>query len=291
MVKNIRYILECYMVKSFFFLGRILPLSIMSYYYAHIFLAIGSKFKANKVAKRNLKMIYPKKSQAEINEITDTVWKNLGHNFAEYPFLTSSTKEQFLSHVKITGVENLTAYTDKGRAVLMFSAHYSNWEVISCFLTHYEIKTNMIYRKMNNSYLDDLIIGMRRSKYFALHPKGRRNAVKIVQDLQHGVSFASFVDQKLNEGIKVPFLGKDAMSPPLLAQLANKYDYPLIPMYVKRLAHLEYELVIEPALVYKKLPDREKQVYEIMRNINKRLASWINKAPGQWFWVHNRWPK
>jgi len=252
-------------------------------------MVIGSRLKANKVAKQNLKMIYPNKTNSEINKITASVWQNLGHNFAEFPLFSTINKEQFLSYVKIIGLENIMSHIDEGKPVLLFSAHYSNWEVISAFLKHYKIKTNMIYRKTNNPYLNEVIINARSSEYFIMHSKGRRNAMKVVEGLKEGITIASFVDQKLHEGIKVPFLGKDAMSPPLLAQLAHKYKYPLIGVHVRRIGNLKYELVIEPELKYKKINNKEKQINEIMTSVNKRIEHWVNSSPGQWFWVHNRW--
>ena len=50
-------------------------------------------------------------------------------------------------------------------------------------------------------------------------PKGRNNALEILDALKEGYPVALLVDQKLNEGKPVPFLGHDAMSPRMAASL------------------------------------------------------------------------
>ena len=291
MLKNLRYILETYFVKSLFIITKIFPLSLISQYYAIIFQLFGKLTKANKISNQNLKFIYPNLSDSEIKEITHKVWGNLGHTFAEFPFFTSIDKQQFLEHVKVTGLENLTKYTDHNKPVLLFSAHFSNWEVIYCFLKNFNIKTSMIYRKTNNPQLNNLIIKMRQSKNFQLFAKGKKNTVYAVRNLHKGDVLASFIDQRLLEGIAVDFLGKKAMTPPLFAEIANKYSYPLIPIYVKRISNLQYEILIEEEVNYKSSKTKSKQVEDIMININKRVEKWVNKYPHEWFWLHNRWSK
>jgi len=32
-------------------------------------------------------------------------------------------------------------------------------------------------------------------------------------------------------------------------------------------------------------------VAEAMRRVNAMLEDWIRERPGQWLWLHNRWPR
>ena len=42
------------------------------------------------------------------------------------------------------------------------------------------------------------------------------------------------VDQKMNDGIPVPFFGRDAMTAPALALLALRYDCAVVPIRMER---------------------------------------------------------
>ncbi|MBL6785447.1 MAG: hypothetical protein ISQ32_04010 [Rickettsiales bacterium] len=289
MIKKLRYFIEYIIVRTFVFMTKILPISIMSSYYAMVFYVIGSKLPADKTAEKNLKFVFPKKSSSEIKKIKENVWKNLGHNFAEFAYFSKLSKSQFLEHVKVSGIENLAPYTEKGIPILFYGGHFSNWELMSIALKLYEIKTNIIYRKINNDYLDDYVLDMRSSKFNILHAKGLRNATKIVNAVKKGECFASLIDQKLTQGIEVPFFGKKTKTPPLIAQLAIKFDLPLIGVNIKRIDNMSYELKFEEILKYKSFENKDKQIREIMLKINQKVEKWIIDAPEQWFFVHNRW--
>ena len=173
--------------------------------------------------------------------------------------------------------------------MIIFAAHFSNWEVIAAFLSIFKIKTNMIYRKTNNETLNDFIVETRSSDFFIMNEKGKRGATNVIKGVKNNISVASFVDQKLNEGISVPFMGKKANTPPLIAQISIKHDLPLIGIYVKRTGNLQYDLIIEPPLKYKERKNKDDQIFEIMKTVNKKVSDWIKLDPSQWFWVHNRW--
>jgi KDO2-lipid IV(A) lauroyltransferase len=289
MIKKLRYKIEYHVVITFFLITRFIPISIMSLYCANLFLFVGKRLKASKVAYDNLTMIYPELTHNEKNNIVEGVWKNLGHNFAEFEFFSKCSKEVFLKHVKIIGLEHILDLAKHNKPMIFFSAHFSNWEVIAAFLSRHKIKTNMIYRKTNNEVLNDFIVKTRSSDFFFMNEKGKRGASNVIKGIKNNISIASFVDQKLNEGISVPFMGKQANTPPLIAQIAIKYNLPVIGIFVKRIGNLRYELVIEPQLKFKNCNNKDDQIFEIMTTINQKVSDWINIDPSQWFWVHNRW--
>jgi Kdo2-lipid IVA lauroyltransferase/acyltransferase len=118
-----------------------------------------------------------------------------------------------------------------------------------------------------------------------------QGAVKIARAIKNNEAIAMLVDQKMNDGIPVPFFGLTAMTAPAIAELALRYDAPIIPARVIRIKGANFETIIYPPLVYTKTGDKGKDVYNIMLTINQMLESWIREHPEQWFWVHKRWPK
>ena len=82
--------------------------------------------------------------------------------------------------------------------------------------------------------------------------KGTRGAVKMAHAIKRGESLAMLVDQKMNDGIPVPFFGRDAMTAPAVAQLALRYDMPIIPARVVRTKGAHFEGTIFPPLVYER---------------------------------------
>ena len=98
------------------------------------------------------------------------------------------------------------------------------------------------------------------------------------------------VDQKMNDGIAVPFFGRDAMTAPALAQFALKYDCPVVPVRVELLGGAYFRMTFYPALEIVPTDDRHADILRIMTEVNAIMESWIRDRPAQWLWLHRRWP-
>ena len=122
-------------------------------------------------------------------------------------------------------------------------------------------------------------------------PKGPVGARYIIKAIKNGEHIGMLVDQKQNDGIAVPFFGKDAMTASAIANLALKFNCQLVPTEVIRVKGPKFKVKIYDPIILEKTGDQEKDIYNTMVKINSILEGWIRKNPEQWFWVHNRWPK
>jgi KDO2-lipid IV(A) lauroyltransferase len=112
----------------------------------------------------------------------------------------------------------------------------------------------------------------------------------MLRAMGRGDHMAMLVDQKMNDGIAVPFLGQEAMTASAIAELAYRFDCPVVPARVERLKGAHFRVTIEPPLEKPATGIREQDVKHLMTMVNDRLGAWINQRPEQWLWVHNRWP-
>jgi KDO2-lipid IV(A) lauroyltransferase len=108
--------------------------------------------------------------------------------------------------------------------------------------------------------------------------------------LRRGGHVSLLADQKLNEGIAVPFFGRPAMTAPALALLALRFGCAILPARVERLRGTRFRLTLYPPLDMPRSGDRDGDVMTIMTAVNATLEAWISERPEQWFWVHSRWP-
>jgi Kdo2-lipid IVA lauroyltransferase/acyltransferase len=82
------------------------------------------------------------------------------------------------------------------------------------------------YRAVSNPAADAAIQSMRREAMGAEVPmfaKGSTGAREAFAHLRRGGVLGMLVDQKLNEGLAVPFFGRPAMTTPALAQFALRF--------------------------------------------------------------------
>jgi len=124
-----------------------------------------------------------------------------------------------------------------------------------------------------------------------LFPKGAAGARAALRHLAGGGVLGLLADQKMNDGLAVPFLGHLAMTPAAPAQLALRFRCPLIPGRVERLGPARLRIRIEPPLSLPETGDRGRDLQELTAAINARIGTWVTERPGDWLWFHRRWPR
>ena len=112
----------------------------------------------------------------------------------------------------------------------------------------------------------------------------------LLQTFRGGGHLAMLVDQKMNDGIAVPFFGRPAMTAPALAELALRFDCPVVAARVVRLKGARFRLIAEPPMRFEKTGDQARDVLAAMTWVNSRIEEWVRETPEQWLWLHNRWP-
>jgi KDO2-lipid IV(A) lauroyltransferase len=112
----------------------------------------------------------------------------------------------------------------------------------------------------------------------------------MIAGLNAGRHFGLLIDQKMNDGISVPFFGRDAMTAPAMAQFAVRDGTPLLPVRCERLEGARFRLTFYPPLEAVVTGDRQRDVAATMAKANALLEAWIRERPEQWLWIHNRWP-
>lgn len=279
------YWLEAFALRGFFTLLRLLPLDIASALGGVLGCAIGPFFSAHKTARKNLKEAFPDLSDREISTLVDKMWEHLGRVGAEYPFLDG---ERLTRRVEVAGVEH---FPEPGKPVLFFSGHIGNWELLSPVAFSHGVDISIVYRHTNNPVVDAMIAGLRQHHCSELISKGLRGGIKILSVLKRGGSVALLADQKQNNGISVPFFGREAMTSPAIAEIALKYDIPIVPARMIRTRGANFRCLIYPPLTIQRTGNHKDDVLAAMGQINQMLEDWIRAHPEQWFWVHRRWPK
>lgn len=240
----------------------------------------------------NLQMVFPKKTDREHEDLLRQVWENLGRTVAEFAHLQEFDPFVPDARVKIVGLENLRKPIIDGQPVIFISGHMANWELMASTMYRSGVRHATVYRAANNPLIDQKIIDYRASVMSRhLIPKGKRGGRALLLAIRNGLSPCMLVDQKLNDGIRVPFLGFPAMTAPATARLALKCKTAIIPVSIKRDNGAHFTFTAHDPLDYKPTGDMAKDVEILTTLANDALGDIIRQNPGQWLWLHRRWPK
>jgi KDO2-lipid IV(A) lauroyltransferase len=292
MTKRLRYALEGACVSALFALFRLLPLPLSSFMAGTVAATLGPLLPVHARAQKNLSRAMPELSRVETKRALAEMWRNLGRVVGEYPHLKKFRAFEPGGHMEVIGQEHLETIKKLPHGALFFTGHIANWETSGLPLVQSGIPIAFVYRAPNNPYVDCLICRARGEGITEnAIAKGASGAREMVRHVRQGGYTAMLVDQKMNDGIAVPFFGRDAMTAPALAQLALKYNLPIWPVRAERLKGCHFRVTIYPELEITRSGDTGRDVAKAMSQVNRMLEGWIRERPGQWLWLHNRWPK
>ncbi|WP_242010321.1 LpxL/LpxP family acyltransferase [Acetobacter conturbans] len=260
---------------------------------ARIVETIGPFLPASRVAMHNITIAFPDMEKNQQKKIIRGAWNNLGRVVGEFSHLRSMTRTSEGPGWEVSGEENIAAAWKDGLPPLFFSAHLGNWEMILPIAGALGLPVGGVYRAASNPIMERLIQRIRGEAGHGtfMFPKGARGARAIIGHLSAGGTMGLLVDQKMNDGIAVPFFGQDAWTAPALAQLATRFQRNIVPIRVVRIGATRFRLECEPALTLPATGERGADQRLIMEAVNAHVEGWIRQEPQQWLWFHRRWPK
>ena len=273
-----------------YFLFRAMPVDVASAIGGFLARMFGPMLGITKRGRENLRRALPELSAEQHERILRDMWDNLGRVVAEYPHLNKF--RLFEKNGRIEGLDggNILTTHDPSKRYIFFSGHCGNWEIGMRTASQVGFQVVGVYRAPNNPIVDRLMIWARGSESGELVPKGDIAARRAFGAVREGKSLCMLVDQKMNDGIPVPFFGRDAMTAPALAVLALRYDCEVVPIRMVRLKGAYFRMESEPPLALPKTGNNEADRLALMTECNRVLERWVRQYPAQWLWVHRRWP-
>ena len=288
MKKNIKNIIEYFLLISFYKISNFIGIRFSSLLGGLVLFVYGKFSLKNKIALKNLNKVFPSKNLKQKKTIINRMWFHFGRVIGEYPHL-----EKFNAlgseNITIEGLENLTDPLKKNKNCLFFSAHLGNWELTSHPLTELGYTISFIYRPPNNPFVDNLLRRIRKKYGVNLirkGPSGAKECIKVLKSNKGNIGM--LMDQKMNDGIKANFFGYEVMTASAIARFAIKFKCPIIPAICKRVNGTRFLIKYYPEIKYEKILELESEL-NIINYLNRYIETWIKESPEQWIWVHNRW--
>ena len=239
--------------------------------------------------KGNIKLVFPEKSEAEVNAITKKFYTHLCDLFLEMIKTLSISRTQLNKRFVLKDPEQIkTLEQSEGSSILMFG-HYASYEWSIMLQSHIDIPGLVLYKPIANIYFDKLVRRI-RSKYNtelissrksigrikALHRKKEKRMIAFLSDqspkLRVNNVWLDFM------GINVPcFIGAEAV--------AKKYNYPIGFLKIDKVKRGHYEAEI----VSLSENPMEESEFSITQKFNRLLEEQIKAKPEYYLWTHKRW--
>jgi len=229
------------------------------------------------------------KTPREIRTIARNVFRNLCRNGIELLHFPRLNKENIKKFVLIKNRGILDKAFEKGRGVLVLTAHIGNWELVGLGLRLAGYEGAAIGRRIYFYKYDKFLNEMRRANdvnivYRDDPPK------KILKILRENKIMGLLADQDVDsvDGVFVDFFGRPAYTPVGPVLLARVSGAPLVPVFAVR-EHGRHALYVGEPIELVDTGDKKMDAVENTRRWSKVLESFIRKYPEQWVWIHRRW--
>jgi KDO2-lipid IV(A) lauroyltransferase len=269
---------------------RALPMDASSALGAALFKAVGPISGAHKTAELNLRLAFPDMAEAERRRLLADQWDNFGRYVAEFPLLDRLTVAS--GRVEVVNGERLADIAASGRPVAFISGHFSNLEVMPAVIVQADVACDVTYRAANNPYVDARIKKNRFGygvRMFA--PKGGEGARALLVAMGEGRSVAMMNDQKYDGGVAGPFFGRTVYTNPAAVRLALRFGCVLQPMSVQRRRGARFCCIVHEPIVVEDTGDRAGDIAAGVAAINAFIEARVRERPGEWWWMHRRWPR
>jgi len=242
------------------------------------------------IAIHNLMLSFPEMSLSRIISIAKNSYKSSARMVAEFCDIPYLTKDNLQESVSIEGLDHYREACGEGKGVLLFGAHFGNWEMGNAALAITTAPFTFIYRSLDSSMLENIVTGVRSS--YGNTSLSKENAMRpMIRLLKKGATINLLIDQNMasNEGVFVDFFGRPACATSGLALLALHTGTPVLPAFTRRLSDGRYVLEIGQRMELVRSGNSDRDVLINTQNFNGIIEQRIRQYPEQWFWMHHRW--
>ncbi len=239
----------------------------------------------------NLAAAFPAWSEAECERVARASAKELGRNMAEWLNSGRYSVEELCARVEVRGAEHFKAAVAKNRGVIVVTAHYGNWELLSVVAK--SLLPDRVLAAVGRAFENEAvyrIVTERRSR--AGTEAIPQSALAIRRVLCAGGGVGLLLDQYTparRGGALVPFFGREAWTVMGPAKLAARARPAALPMSIRRLEGNRHLLEIGPEIELADSGDAKADALENARRFSAAIEDFIRPHPEHWVWSHHRW--
>ncbi len=240
------------------------------------------------VVKSNMTRAFPHKESKEIAADIKQFYRNFCDYIVETLKAITISGSELKQRVDVRGAELMEAYFSQGTSVLALTSHQFNWEwlLLACS-QELSAPLHPVYKKLNNSYFDELIFKMRSR--FNCQPIEMQETLRCIKSQRKVPSAYGFLaDQTPLPDADIywsSFFGQETAFFTGTERIAKMTNYPVLFIGMKKIKRGHYQMRFEKV---SEPPYMENDHTTLDRYIEK-IEKQITERPAEWLWSHRRW--
>ena len=236
-------------------------------------------------ARRNLRLCFPELSSDDLERLLRAHFEALGASLLEMALGWFGSPAKLRKLVRVEGDEHLKHALERGKGVILFTAHFTTLEVCGTLLKELSPNLSAMYRPHRNKLLDRAFRrGRLRSAREVIAKDNVRGLIRCLKG-NGAVWYAPDQSYTGKQSELVEFFGEPAMTTVATSQLAKLTGAAVVPYFPRRLADGSGYLMVFGAAL-ENFPSDE-PVSDTLR-LNRLLEAHIRTCPEQYYWIHRK---
>ena len=231
----------------------------------------------------NLRKSFLDADEKELLRIAGESYVHIGMTFVEL-LLAPKISSNIFKLIDLSEIDIAKRALDRGKGLILIACHFGSWELNGGSIAASGFPVTVAAKSQPNPLIDNLVTQNRTLYGMKIITKGA--PVKhMVRALRDGKPIGLISDQDSgSRGVFVDFFGRKASTPKGAAQLAIKYNAPVVVVMTARLTRARYKTFFREVDVH---PDDT--VESLTQRYTSVMEEIIRRYPEQYFWMHRRW--
>jgi KDO2-lipid IV(A) lauroyltransferase len=237
-----------------------------------------------RIAEVNIALCFPDLHNKQQSELVKAHFCSLGRGIVETALCWWGREAQLRNKVILVGREHLQQALERGKGVILLSAHFTTLELGGRLLAM-DTPFHVLYRQHKNPLFETVMHRARKRRFEKAIPRDNTRALLTSLKDNKAVWYAPDQNHGGAQSVFVPFFGLQASTLTTTSRLARVSGAAVVPFFQTRLPNAKgYLLVLCPALNNFPSDDRQQDT----ARINQLLEAVIREMPEQYLWVHRR---
>ncbi|MGB2867194.1 MAG: lysophospholipid acyltransferase family protein [Bacteroidota bacterium] len=242
------------------------------------------------VTERNLRNAFPEYSDSQIRAIARGAFRTVGASLVEILWTPRLTKERVRAIVHYKNPEVLKSLYDRGKGVVLLSAHFGNWELMGHSIpAHLDVPMLEIVKLQSNPLVDREIDSFRQQLGNNTVPM-EHSVREVLKALGEGRIVGMLADQTApKDSVQVEFFGRQTPTFEGPAAFSLKTGAPIALGFTLREPDGSFSQEFYEVEAPEIRGDSRENIALLTQKHVRLTEEFIRKHPEQWMWMHKRW--